>query len=100
MQLTRRRKQRTSSSPKLQPLRRKAKKRVAVLSAGPMSTGQRTARKDKPKKSANMVISEHGGSRYGNYLPTVLLVCLSPDWWVDTGSNIHVCADIFLFSSY
>jgi len=47
-----------------------------------------------------MVISEPGGSGYGNYLPTVLSVCLSPDWWVDTGANIRVCADISLFSSY
>ena len=70
------------------------------MSAGPMSTGQRTARKDKPKKSANMVISEPGGSGYSNYLPTVLSVCLSPDCWVDTVANIHVCADVSLFSSY
>jgi hypothetical protein len=53
-------------------------------------------RKDKKDgKSANMVISETGGtSGYGNLLPTVLLVCHSPDWWIDTGANIHVCADI------
>jgi Zinc knuckle. len=55
----------------------------------------------KDKKSANMVISEGGGtSGYGNFLPTVLSVFHSPDWWVDTGANIHVCADISLFSSY
>jgi hypothetical protein len=24
----------------------------------------------------------------------------SPSWWLDTGANIHVCADISLFSSY
>jgi hypothetical protein len=24
----------------------------------------------------------------------------SPSWWVNTGANIHVCADILLFSSY
>jgi len=41
-------------------------------------------RKDNLKKTTNVVISEPGGSGYGNYLPTVLLVCLSPDWWVDT----------------
>ena len=57
-------------------------------------------RKDKAKKSANMVISEAGGSGYGNYLPTILSVCLSPEWWVDTGANIHVCANISLFSTY
>jgi hypothetical protein len=53
------------------------------------------------KKSANMVIGETAGtSRYGNILPTILLVCHSPEWWIDTSANIHVCADISLFSSY
>jgi hypothetical protein len=53
------------------------------------------------KKSANMVIDETAGtSRYGNILPTVLLVYHSPEWWIDTGANIHVCADISLFLSY
>jgi hypothetical protein len=57
--------------------------------------------KRKNKMSANMVISEGGGtSSYGKFLPTVLSICHSPDWWVDTDANIHVCADIFLFSSY
>nr|ABA95374.1 retrotransposon protein, putative, Ty1-copia subclass [Oryza sativa Japonica Group] len=55
----------------------------------------------KDRKSANMIISEGGGtSGYGKILPTVLSVFHSPDWWVDTGANIHVCADISLFSSY
>ena len=55
----------------------------------------------KGKKSANMVISEPGGtSGYGNLLPTGLSVLCSPEWWMDTGANIHVCADISLFSSY
>ena len=36
---------------------------------------------------------------YGKF-PTVLSVCHSPDWWIDTGANVHVCADISLFSSY
>jgi len=54
------------------------------------------------KKSANMVISkaEGGTSGYGNFLPTVLSVCHSPEWWMDTRANIHVCADASLFSSY
>jgi hypothetical protein len=48
-----------------------------------------------------MVIGEITGiSRYGNILPTVLSVCHSPEWWIDTGANIYVCADISLFSSY
>jgi hypothetical protein len=53
------------------------------------------------KKSANMIIGETAGtSRYGNILPTVILVCHSLEWWIDIGANIHVCADISLFSSY
>ena len=40
----------------------------------------------KGKKSANMVISEAGGtSGYGNLLPTGLSVLCSPEWWMDTG---------------
>ena len=55
----------------------------------------------KGKKSANMVISEpEGTSGYNNSLPTVLSVFCSPEWWVDTGANIHVCVDASLFSSY
>ena len=46
-------------------------------------------------KSANMVISEpRGTSGYNNSLPTVLSVFCSPEWWVDIGANIHVCADV------
>jgi hypothetical protein len=54
------------------------------------------------KKSANMVTTETRGgtSGYGNSLPLVLLVYHSPEWWMDSGANIHVCADISLFASY
>jgi transposase InsO family protein len=31
---------------------------------------------------------------------TILLVCHPPEWWIDTGANIHLCADISMFSSY
>ena len=49
-------------------------------------------------KSVNVILSNNdGASRYGN-LFTVLSVCWSTDWWVDTGANIHVCADVSLFS--
>jgi hypothetical protein len=53
------------------------------------------------KKSSNMVISETGGGTfgYGNSLPLVLSVCLSPEWWMDRGANIYVCTDISLFTS-
>ena len=53
------------------------------------------------KKSANVVTIETGDgtSRYGNSLPFVLSVCNSPEWWMDS-ANIHVCADVSLFSSY
>ena len=43
--------------------------------------------------------TESGTFGYGNS-PTVLSVCHSTDWWIDTGANIHVCVDISLFSSY
>jgi hypothetical protein len=56
--------------------------------------------KPNQKKSVNMVEAEGGTSVYGNLLHTVLSVFNSPDWWIDTGSNIHVCADKSLFSSY
>ena len=54
----------------------------------------------RPKKSANMIVDDGGTSGYGNLLPTILSVCHTPDWWIYTGANIHVCADISLFSSY
>jgi hypothetical protein len=47
-----------------------------------------------------MVEIEGGTSGYGNLFHTVLSVFNSPDWWVDTRANIHVCADKSLFSSY
>ena len=49
-----------------------------------------------------MVISETRGgtSGYGNSLLFLLSVCLSPEWWMDSGANIHVCADVYLFTSY
>jgi len=54
------------------------------------------------KKIANMVNSETGGgtSGYGNHIPYVLSVCNSPEWWMDSGANIQVCADVSMFSSY
>src|SRR4051812_6341264 len=40
-----------------------------------------------------------GASGYGN-LFSILSVCQSTYWWIDTSANIHVCADGYLFSSY
>ncbi len=51
-------------------------------------------------KSANVTIGNTGDeSGYGNLL-TVFSVNQSTNWWVDTGANVHVCADISLFSFY
>jgi hypothetical protein len=41
-----------------------------------------------------------GTSGYGNSLPFVLSVCNSPEWWMDSGANIHGCADVSMFSFY
>ena len=54
----------------------------------------------KGKKSANIVSEAGGTTWYSNLLPIVLLIFCSPEWWVDTRANIHVCADASLFSSY
>jgi hypothetical protein len=48
----------------------------------------------------NTVETEAGIPGYGNLLPTTFSVCHSPNWWIDTDVNIHVCADAFLFSFY
>ena len=50
-------------------------------------------------KNVNLMTTSNADDGYGN-LPTVLSVFQSPSWWVDTGANIHVCADISMFSSY
>ena len=51
------------------------------------------------KKNVNPVTTINADDGYGN-LPTVLSVFQSPSWWVDKCANIHVCADISMFSSY
>jgi hypothetical protein len=58
-------------------------------------------RHGKSGKTANVVISdaEMKDSGYG-ILPTILSVCHSPNWWIDTGANVYVCSDISMFSSY
>jgi hypothetical protein len=45
------------------------------------------------------VTASNTGDGYGN-LPTIFLVFQSTSWWLDTDANIHVCADISMYSSY
>jgi hypothetical protein len=62
----------------------------------------RKGRKHQPEqKTSNMVVSSSGGetSGYGN-LPYVLSVFQSTTWWLDSGTNVHVCSDASLFSFY
>jgi hypothetical protein len=51
------------------------------------------------RKKVNLVTATNADDGYGS-LPTVLSVFQLPSWWLDTGANIHVCADVSLFSSY
>ena len=61
--------------------------------------------KEVQETRTGLQVSQHGcnheneASVYGN-LFTVFSVFQSNDWWIDTGANIPVCADISLFSSY
>src|SRR5207253_6447389 len=51
-------------------------------------------------KDVNMVTMDTtGGDWYGN-LPIVLSISQNTSWWIDTGANVYVCADISMFSSY
>jgi hypothetical protein len=52
----------------------------------------------KKDKTINVVTASNTDG-CGN-LFTVLSVFQSPCWWIDTGANIHVCADISMFTSY
>ncbi|KAL8094162.1 hypothetical protein AgCh_035872 [Apium graveolens] len=53
---------------------------------------------------ANMVIGEVVASGtddwYVTYHPVLLSTYLSHEWLIDTGANVHICADISLFVSY
>lgn len=51
------------------------------------------------KKVVNVIIGEVSTGGYGNP-PIVFSAYQSTNWWVDTRTNVHVCSDIFLFSSY
>ena len=50
----------------------------------------------KEKKNVNLVTASKADDGYGNF-PTVLSVFQSPSCWVDTGANIYVRADLFVF---
>jgi hypothetical protein len=54
-------------------------------------------RRGKKAKTVNDVIASNTDG-YGN-LFTILLLFQSPCWWIDTGANVHVCADISMFTS-
>ena len=58
----------------------------------------RADKKGKAPKHVNVVTASNTDG-YGN-LPIVLSVFQSPCWWIDTGANVHVCADISMFTSY
>jgi hypothetical protein len=51
------------------------------------------------EKKVNLVTATNADDGYGS-LSTVLSVFQSPSWWLDTDANIHVCANVSLFSSY
>jgi hypothetical protein len=52
-------------------------------------------------KTANVVMGDVDMKDVGyGILPIVLSLCHSPEWWIDTGANVHVCSDISMFSSY
>jgi hypothetical protein len=57
-------------------------------------------RKSQPEqKTTNMVISSSGSGTSGyDNLPHVLSVFQSTTWWLNFGTNVHVCFDVSLFS--
>jgi hypothetical protein len=55
-------------------------------------------RRGKRAKNVNVMTASNTDG-YGN-LFIVLLVFQSPSWWIATGANVHVCADISMFTSY
>jgi hypothetical protein len=60
----------------------------------------RKGKKNQPgQKSANVTVGDPSGSRYSN-LPSVFPICQYNDWWINIESNIHVCTNISMFSSY
>jgi hypothetical protein len=52
----------------------------------------------KKAKTVNIVTASNSDG-YGNSF-TILSIFQSPCWWIDTSANVHVCADISMFTSY
>jgi hypothetical protein len=53
------------------------------------------------QKTTNMIVfSSRGGTSGCDNLPYILSVFQSITWWLDSGTNVHVCSNAFLFSSY
>jgi hypothetical protein len=50
-------------------------------------------------KNVNTVTASNTGDGYDN-LPTVFPIFQSTSWGLDMGANVHVCADISMYSSY
>src|SRR4051812_26682123 len=49
-------------------------------------------------KTANVVTDTE--MKDSGYIPKILSLCQSPNWLIDTGANVHACADASMFSSY
>jgi hypothetical protein len=93
---TRRNSSKNSNKRPLHLLRRRTrKKKIASLVASPGIMLQIVRRASGSKKICKYVEVDRGTSGYGNLLPTVLLVCHSPDWWL-THELILMCVLIFL----
>jgi hypothetical protein len=61
----------------------------------------RKGRKPSPEQKTANTVTMAGVETSGyNSLPSVFSVFQSTSWWLDTGSNVHVCSDATLFSSY
>src|SRR6266540_2119377 len=55
----------------------------------------------KSGKTTNVIIGDTEMKDVGySKFSAVLSVYHSPEWWIDTGANVHICADISMFSSY
>jgi hypothetical protein len=74
---------------------------VDLLIIGQRSPNHKGRKPQSEQKTANIVVSIFGGgtSGYCN-LPYILSVFQSTASCLDSGTNVHVCSDASLFSSY